>query len=126
MSTLILILFLALLACMVLGGVAVTAVLLIHLVRWARRTDPYEPAAAEAPPHAPPTELTNRFDPAWQDVQRVFAGQFDDDGDLLPQGAPRVAAASDLDGSGLMFEVYEAIDRYRLGEPIEQDAPREV
>lgn len=62
MSTLILVLCLVLLACVVVGAVAVTAVLLIHLWRWARRTDTYEPAAAEAPDDA-----------AWRDVQEVLA-----------------------------------------------------
>jgi hypothetical protein len=90
---------------------------LLRLWRWARRTDTFEPAAAEAP----------ESDAAFADVQRVFAGQFDAQGDLLapPDYQPSVAAASDLDGSGLMFEVYEAIDRYRRGEAIDQDAPRE-
>lgn len=81
-----------------------------------RRKDTYDPRFAETP----------ESDAAFADVQRVFAGQFDADGDLLPRAAPRVAAGSDLDGSGLMFEVYEAMDRYRRGEDIEQDAPREV
>lgn len=86
--------------------------------RLIRDPDPYDPQFAEAP----------ESDAAFADVQRVFAGHFDADGDLLaqPETAPRVAAASDLDGSGLMFEVYEAMDRYRRGEDIEQDAPREV
>lgn len=94
---------------------------LLRLWRWARRTDTYEPQAAEAPAQG----CDDCGDEAWRDVQRVFAGQFDADGDLLAEGgtAPPVAAASD---SRLLGEIYEAIDRYRLGEPIERDAPREA
>lgn len=100
-STLILVLCLALLACVVVGALAVAAVLLVHVWRWARRTDSFEPAAAEAPP----------TDAALADVQRVFAGGLDDDGDHI--AAPYEA------------QFYELIRRYRAGEDIETGAPRE-
>jgi hypothetical protein len=125
MGTLILVLCLLLLACIVVGAVAVTAVLLIHLWRWARRTDTYEPAAAEAPmgcgcvfrnvqytcmrcgdkrceehrdtPHA-------CSDTAFADVQEVLA-------DDVP--------------SELEVELYDAIRRHHAGEDVTAGAPRE-
>jgi hypothetical protein len=92
---------------------------------WARRTDVFEPEAAEAPT----TPDSAESDEAFTDVQRVFAGQVeaDRDGDLItPPGyqPPPVVAGSDLD-DGWLFEVYDAIDAYRLGEPIERGAPKE-
>lgn len=63
MSTLFFVVALLLLGCIVLSAVATVAVLLIHLWRWARRSDPpFEPAAAEAPDS----------DKAFADVQRVL------------------------------------------------------
>jgi hypothetical protein len=61
-STLVIVLCLALLVCVVVGALAVTAVLLIHVWRWARRTDTYEPASSETPEEA-----------AWRDVQQILA-----------------------------------------------------
>lgn len=92
MSTLVIVLCLALLVCVVVGALAVTAVLLIHLWRWARRTDTYEPAAAETPEDA-----------AWRDVQEVLAADVPSelevelydairrhrDGEDVTAGAPR-------------------------------------
>lgn len=101
MSTFIIVGIFVLIGCVVLSAVAVTTVLLVHLWRWARRTDTYEPQAAEAP----------ESDAAFADVQRVFAGGLDDDGDHI--AAPYEA------------QFYDLIRRHRAGEDITQGAPRE-
>lgn len=69
------------------------------------RSDPYPPEAAEAP--------------KGDDVMAVANAA----------GLPKpIYAGSDLDGdlpTGMLTELYEAIDAYKRGEFIEADAPKE-
>jgi hypothetical protein len=64
-NTLFLIVAYTLLGCILLSGAVVTAGLLIHVWRWARRTDTYEPLAAETPD----------LDAAFADARRIVTGR---------------------------------------------------
>jgi hypothetical protein len=129
--------------------------LLRRIWRWAGRTDVYEPEAATVPldcgcddggtlysclkcsarrceEHRDVCNCPPESDAAFADVQRVFAGQLeaDRDGDLItpPDYQPPIVAGSDLDdgfSTGWQFELYDLIEAYRAGEPIERGAPRE-
>jgi hypothetical protein len=106
-STLILVLCLRLLACMAVGAVAVTAVLLIHLWRLARRTDAYEPAAAEVP----------ESDTAAAEAVEAF---------FTDAGVPVVPdAQGDHLTQSFESKLYELLARADAGEDITAGAPRE-
>jgi hypothetical protein len=135
--------------------VGAAALLLRRIWRWARRNDAYEPQAADVPLDcgcdntgtvyrcagcearrcASHREIcncptTSESDTAFAEVEKVFAGQVEPDGSLIapPDYQPAVVAGSDLDDDlavGWQFELYDLIEAYRAGEPIERGAPRE-
>lgn len=119
MSTAILVAIFALIGCVVLSGLALTGALLVSLWRWARRTDTYEPAAAEVP-IADPVERhyasvgdTFGFGPATEAFDEVFNV-------LGPPPGWKSAPLPSIDE-----EITALVARYRAGEDIESGAPRE-